>query len=248
MSYENEYLKFLEYVLHNGTIRNHSDTYSISVFGTQTIYNIEMFFPLLTTKKMNFNNILVEFLWFIFGGKNHDDFLHKHNIHISTGSKGSSSSMCRHWEDTNGYQIDQLQNLSTQLMKNPYSRRHILNLWNSGYVYHTKEFPSTVLIQFFVSNNKTLSSHIYQRSSDIFNYSPIDIAIYALLTYVLAHLCKYKVSTLIHTIGDAHIYRTDIEQIEKQLHTPIKDTKVKLQIDSTKNSIDDFLYQDFVLI
>ena len=58
---------------------------------------------------------------------------------------------------------------------------------------------------------------MYQRSADIGLGVPFNIASYALLTRIVAHLLKLKPGKLIHIIGDAHIYLDHIEQLKIQI-------------------------------
>lgn len=58
-----QYLELLNYVLKKGTLKqNRTGTDTISLFGAQTRYNLSDGFPLLTTKKVNFNAIVHELL------------------------------------------------------------------------------------------------------------------------------------------------------------------------------------------
>ena len=46
---------------------------------------------------------------------------------------------------------------------------------------------------------------------------PFNIASYALLILILAHQTGYKPGTLIHFMGDAHIYENHYQQVDEQL-------------------------------
>ncbi|MCK5082133.1 MAG: thymidylate synthase, partial [Candidatus Omnitrophica bacterium] len=66
-----QYLDLVKYVLKNGEKReDRTGTGAISVFGYQTKYDLRKGFPLLTTKKVLFNAVVHELLWFLKGDTN----------------------------------------------------------------------------------------------------------------------------------------------------------------------------------
>ncbi|QQR83022.1 thymidylate synthase [Candidatus Peregrinibacteria bacterium] len=65
------YLDLIKHVLENG--ERHDDRTGVgtlAVFGTQTRYDLREGFPLVTTKKVPFNAVLHELLWFLSGDTN----------------------------------------------------------------------------------------------------------------------------------------------------------------------------------
>lgn len=64
---------------------------------------------------------------------------------------------------------------------------------------------------------------LYQRSCDMGLGVPFNIASYALLTHMLAHACDLVPSTLVHTMGDAHVYLDHIDALREQLKREPRD-------------------------
>lgn len=119
-------------------------------------------------------------------------------------------------------EVDQLTTLIEGLKQDPNGRRHILSAWNVSELDQMALPPCHVMSQFYVNKNKELSCHMYQRSVDVFLGLPFNIASYALLTHLIAHVCELKVGELIISTGDTHIYSNHLEQVKEQLtRTPL---------------------------
>ena len=106
--------------------------------------------------------------------------------------------------------------------------------------------PCHAFFQFYVSNSK-LSCQLYQRSADIFLGVPFNIASYALLTHMIAHVCNLDVGDFVHTFGDAHIYNNHMDQINLQLSREPRKLPT-LKIKRKVESIFDFKFEDFEII
>jgi thymidylate synthase len=72
------------------------------------------------------------------------------------------------------------------------------------------------MFQFYVVDGK-LSCQFYQRSADVFLGVPFNIASYALLTMMVAQVCKLGVGDLIQVMGDTHLYLNHLDQARIQL-------------------------------
>ena len=106
--------------------------------------------------------------------------------------------------------------------------------------------PCHMMFQFYVAEGK-LSCMLYQRSADIFLGVPFNIASYALLTMMVAHVTGLELGEFVHTMGDAHIYSNHIEQINLQLSReprPLPKMKILRKVEN----INDFKYEDFELV
>ena len=153
----------------------------------------------------------------------------------------------KQWRKFEG--VDQLANIIDSLKTNPDSRRHIVSAWNPKDVPVMVKAglpPCHTIFQFYVSEEK-LSCQLYQRSADVFLGVPFNIASYALLTQMVAHVCDLKLGEFIHTFGDAHLYVNHLQQVDEQLaREPIK--LPELKINRRVYSIFDFVFDDLELL
>ncbi len=66
MNIENQYLDLLKDILQNGISKgDRTGTGTLSVFGRQIRHKMSEGFPLLTTKKMAWKQIVTELIWFL---------------------------------------------------------------------------------------------------------------------------------------------------------------------------------------
>lgn len=91
--------------------------------------------------------------------------------------------------------IDQLKDVIEKVKNRPDDRRILMCAWNPIDVPKMALPPCHCLVQFYVANGE-LSCQLYQRSADMGLGVPFNIASYALLTYMIAHVTNLKVSTL----------------------------------------------------
>ena len=219
-----QYLELLEHVLEKGDERgDRTGTGTKSVFGWQMRFDLQQGFPVLTTKKLHLRSIIHELLWFIQGDTN-IGYLRENGVSIwdewadEKGDLGPVyGQQWRRWQTPEeGRVIDQLTEVIKAVRTTPESRRLIVSAWNPSDIPNMALPPCHCLFQFYVSDGK-LSCQLYQRSADIFLGVPFNIASYALLTHMMAHVTGLKVGDFVHTLGDAHLYLNHIEQARLQL-------------------------------
>jgi len=248
----NQYLTLLEHVKQNGQKKeDRTGTGTMSVFGYQMRFNLNDGFPLLTTKKVHLKSVIYELLWFLSGNTN-IKFLKDNGVSIwdewadENGNLGPVyGHQWRSWPTSEGKEIDQISNLIYQIKKTPDSRRLIVSAWNVGEINKMKLPPCHCFFQFYVADGR-LSCQLYQRSADIFLGVPFNIASYALLTQMIAHVCGLECGEFIHTLGDAHIYTNHINQVNEQLRRKPKKLP-QIKINPSVKNIFDFKYEDFSL-
>lgn len=241
-----QYLDVLKQVLDDGIDRgDRTGTGTRSLFGLQMRFDLQEGFPAVTTKKLAWKSVVSELLWFIEGsdderrlaeihyGKPRDQLIGKSTIWTANAdaqgkelgwTNNETTKLLgpvygvqwRNWGSWNTKTLDQLDILIHGIKNDPNGRRHILNAWNVAELDNMALPPCHCFTQFFVHNGK-LTCHMYQRSADLFLGVPFNIASYALLTHMIAHVCDLDVGELIMTFGDAHIYKNHFDQVKEQL-------------------------------
>ena len=247
-----QYHALCEHILEHGTKKeDRTGTGTLSVFGHQMRFSLQDGFPLITTKKLHMKSIIHELIWFISGDTN-IRYLQENGVRIwnewadENGNLGPVyGAQWRSFPRPDGTTVDQLAQVIEQIKTNPDSRRLIVSAWNPGQVDEMALPPCHLLFQFYVADGK-LSCQLYQRSADVFLGVPFNIASYALLTHMIAHVCGLEVGDFVHTLGDAHIYSNHIEQVILQLtRTPKK--LPTLRFARTVDRIEDFRFEDIII-
>lgn len=272
---EYQYLNLVKHVLKHGIEdddRTGVGTYSI--LGNLMRFDLtDGKLPLLTTKKVNFKSVLGELLWFI-SGKTDSTNLKDQGINIwnANGSREFLDAcgfgdreegdlgpvygfQWRHWgakyetskTDYTGKGIDQLAKCIQMIKETPNSRRIIMNAWNVSDIELMVLPPCHVMCQFRVYKKQGLLSCIMtQRSCDIGLGVPFNIASYATLTHIIAHVCGLKPYEFVYQMNDVHIYKSHVEKLKSQLdRTPKMFPTLKINTDN--KDIDSFVMDDFIL-
>lgn len=255
-----QYLDLVREVLENGATKSdRTGTGTISVFGVQKKYDLRDGFPMVTTKKVRFDAILRELLWFLRGSTNINDELTEYTPIWNAWADENGDLgpiygyQWRNWEkfeaegDRGPYRktsIDQIQNAIDLLKNNPDSRRILVSAWNVADLDRMALMPCHTFFQLYVVNGR-LDLQLYQRSADIALGVPYNIASYAILLMMFAQECGFEPGILVHTIGDAHIYSNHIEGLKEQLkRTPGKLPQLKI----ADKAFDDLKFEDFELV
>ena len=256
------YKDLLNHILTYGHSKeDRTGTGTISVFGYQLRHNLQEGFPLLTTKKIHLKSVIYELLWFLRGDTN-IRYLTEHGVRIwnewadERGDLGPVYGA--QWRNWNGEGIDQITEVLHTLKTNPDSRRMVVSAWNPSVMPDTSVSfaenvannkaalpPCHALFQFYVMEGR-LSCQLYQRSADAFLGVPFNIASYALLTQMMAHVTGLQVGDFVHSFGDLHIYKNHLEQVELQLSREPRPLPT-MKLNEKVTDLFAFDYSDFIL-
>jgi thymidylate synthase len=244
------YLDLMRRVRDQGVRKSdRTGTGTLSVFGHQMRFDLAQGFPLVTTKKLHLKSIFHELIWFLKGDTN-IDYLKANGVGIWdewADEKGDLGPVYgrqwRSWAAPGGGTIDQITEVVETLRTNPDSRRMIVSAWNPADLPDMALAPCHCLFQFYVADGR-LSCQLYQRSADVFLGVPFNIASYAALTMMMAHVTGLRPGDFVHTFGDAHLYVNHLEQADLQL-TRAPRPLPRLMLNPDVTSIFDFRYEDF---
>jgi len=196
-------------------------------FGREIRCNVSTRLPILTAKYVPWHKAFHELLWFI-SGSQRVDYLHEHGVHIwdtwadEHGVVGPLyGSMWREWLSARGSQqgpIDQLRNVVESLRTRPEARSHVISAWRPDYLPFQSIKPCHVYLQFFVDVHSRLSLQVTQRSCDWFLGVPFNLAQYAMLVHIMAHVTGHFPHELIWYGNDVHIYENHADQVDTMLN------------------------------
>jgi len=255
------YLNLVQYVLDNGILKkNRTGTDTLMSFGYHYKVDLEKGFPLLTTKKVFFNSVVHELLWYLSGET------HIRNLRQHTKIWDAWTSEDKNWEvgKMYGYQwvnwekftenketgeikkeyVNQIDEALKLIKYNPDSRRIIVSAWNPS-VLDQIALPSCHAFFIFSVVNNKLNCHLTQRSGDIALGIPFNLACYAMLTQMMAQEANLELGEFSHYINDAHIYENHIDGMKEQLtRTPYPLPKLKIE----NKPFWELQFEDFSLI
>ena len=262
------YLDLLRTILDRGKDRaDRTGTGTRGIFGHQMRFDLREGFPLLTTKKLHVKSIMHELLWFV-RGETHVKPLQDAGVRIWNDwataeqtarfgrQEGDLGPVYGHqWRNFGATKkpdgtyekdgVDQLKRVLHDIKENPNSRRLLVTGWNPKEADQVALPPCHTLFQLYVQDGE-LSCQLYQRSADVFLGVPFNIASYAMLTMMIAHVSGLRAGDFVHTFGDAHLYKNHLDQAKLQLErAPRKLPKMILNPDA--KDLFAFRFEDFTI-
>ena len=234
------YLNTLKYILENGVDKpDRTDVGSSkSVFGHLIKHRIESLgngiyrnLPFIQCRWFEPKHAFTELMWMLNGrvdnqylvdrgvnfwtAQTSEEFLQGTGIEVGTIGKGYG------YQFRNFSGVDQLANVVESLRNDPYSRRHIINLWN------VPNLPKMALcVCHFVytfmcvpdeDGRIKLNLHVHMRSNDVYLGLPYNLAFTGIFLILMAELLGYTTGEILYTATDAHLYSNQLEVVERLL-------------------------------
>lgn len=185
---EQVYLGALSITLAEGTRRKGRNGVTTAIFAHQMRFNLQKSFPAVTTKKLAFETMKGETIWFLDAGREtgHRMSLNKFNdilgkphgtyniwspdqARFEKNGKAQFPGDCgriygaqwRDWKSGDGVGIDQIAELIKRLKDDPFSRYHIVTAWNPGEIHDMCLPPCHMQMQFFVRPSRRKDGKMY---------------------------------------------------------------------------------------
>lgn len=240
-----QYVQLVNKILDEGFLRpNRTGVNTLALFGEKLEFDLRDGFPIVTVKKVNFNNVTAELAGFLRGLSNVQDFQQLGTNIWDANAKawGRNGDLGRiygvEWRKWRAEPapFDQLQWAINELKENPTSRRIIVTAWRPDELDEMCLPPCHTQFQFLVSG-RDLTCIFYMRSVDVFLGLPYDICLYALLMRIVAQQCGLRATKLIAMLADTHIYTNHISLAEmlrglKRYSLPMLDLNANATIDN----------------
>ena len=155
----------------------------------------------------------------------------------------------RYGRTINRYQL--MNKLLVDLIDDPFSRRHIINMYQYSDLRETKGlYPCAYETIWSVrkgDNELILDMTLIQRSNDFITAGYINKIQYVALLMMVAGHCGYKVGKFCHLVQNLHIYDRHFDAVAELLNKEPLDIQPKLILKENKNFYD-YTIDDFEII
>ena len=269
-----QYLNLVDRVLTKGQRKsNRTGVDTISSFAEFYRVDLSQGYPLLTTKKVNFDAMLREVFWYLSGEDNIRELRRHTRIWDAWADEAGNleTAYGRYWrrfpvppkglalgaevfvdenhpqarrEADGSLSFDQLGWAIDELKVNPNSRRITITAWHPANAVVSKLPPCHMIWALNVQDGR-LNCHLTQRSADIAIGVPFNLACYALLTEAIAQEVGLNAGEFAHTLVDAHVYVNHIESLKEQLQ---REPLPLPRLEIANKPFDELRFEDFELI
>ncbi|MGM0378444.1 MAG: thymidylate synthase [Bacillota bacterium] len=252
------YKRNIEEILNNGFSDKNQNvrpeykdgTKAYTKFITQVVevYNINKNeFPITNLRPTAWKSGIKEVLWIYQDQSNDLDLLkEKHNITWwDEWDIGNRTIGQRYGATINTY--DLMNKLLNNLEKKPYSRRHIINMWQEKDFEKKGLKPCAFMIEVSI-RDEFLDLSLTQRSNDYLMAGHINKIQYVALQMMIAKHIGLKPGKFLHKVQNLHIYDRHFDNAKKLIKRYEKNPNMKqpkLILDTDKTNFYEFSIKDF---
>jgi thymidylate synthase len=261
MSSVDQQLKALyQDIIENGVPKDTRTGQVLSVWDRSLSFDLSREFPAVTSKRLAWNPVVGELLWFLAGSYWLRELKHytfgdaksdKWTIWTDDTARWGSEDFVGHlyghqWRNSGGTidgrgGVDQIANLLHMIKTDPHRRDLIVMAWNPYDIANNEMAlkPCHLGFQCYVDGD-LLNLKWEQRSVDSFLGLPFNIASYALLTHLLAQWTGLKPGIVSCSLGDTHLYNDHLGAVDTYINNPMY-TGTNLILPLGTHTLDDTL-------
>ncbi len=274
---DSQYKRLLREILENGTVtKSQQEVDALTLMAPQPLrFRLSNGFPIITERQISkkiWGQAIGEIIGFINGARTQEELssygcrwwkywvteekCKKRGLEPGDMGPGSYGAAFHDFPTSEGPAYNQFKNIIEQIKEQPHLRTHFITPWIPQYTIRGKGKQQKVVvcpchgwIHIRIIDNK-LTLHMFQRSSDTPIGLPANLAQYAALTMMIAHVTGYEAYEYIHSFSDAHMFVDQIEHVKKMLEREDKTLptmKLNVGTGKTKKDLFDFRVDDFEL-
>lgn len=203
-------------------------------------------FPIITLRYIPVKNAIKEMLW-IYQDQTSDLNLLRNKYNIFWWDEWESTKYpntigIRYGETVKRY--DLINKLIDGIKKDPYGRRHIINLWQEKDFEDSDGLNPCAFQTLFSVRGDFLDTMLIQRSSDFLVSSSINLIQYVALQMMISKTCNLKPGKFTRVVNNVHIYERHIDQALILLDRKIGKQPI-LKLNTNKTDFYSFTIDDF---
>lgn len=206
-------------------------------------------FPITTLRPIAWKNAIKEVMW-IYNDQSNDLSILEDKYNIK---------WWRDWEINNSNTIGQrygatvkeydlMNKLLDGLKNEPYTRRHIIDLYQYADFEKTEGLYPCAFLTVWSVRGDYLDVTLHQRSQDYLVASHVNKIQYTALLMMVARSVGLKPGVFMHVVENLHIYDRHIEQAKELLSRTPSEKQPKLILKEGKTNFYDFTIDDFEMI
>lgn len=223
IGYEQQYMENLTKILHYGasSLNERTDIRTLRLPSTQIVVDLSTEFPILQSKKVNWQVAVKEILWIMQKNSNKISELGSRIWDSWAGEDGTIGK-------TYGYQVgkpvdrdgchwrNQVEYVLGVLGDDASNRQCVIDMWNVSELGEMNLVPCAYSSVWNIIDGK-LNCMLVQRSADYPVGVPFDTTQYAALTHMFARHLGVEPGLLTHVMADSHIYENQLSGVAKQM-------------------------------
>jgi thymidylate synthase len=268
-----QYQQLLNHILtHGQRVPSQQKTDALTVIAPPPLrFNLNEGFPIITERKISekmWKGAIGEIIGFINGARTQTELesygcswwkhwvtpkkCAKRGLEAGDLGPGSYGAAFHDFPTSEGKPYNQIQNIVEQIKEFPHLRTHFISPWIPQYTIRGVGKQQKVVVcpchgwmHLRVLNNK-LTLHMFQRSSDTPIGLPANLAQYAALTLMFAHVTGFEAHEYVHSFSDAHIFIDQVDHVKKLIQREPRPLPT-MKVINHHHHIFDYRVEDFEL-